>query len=66
MTHYPTDLTEKQWQVIKNILEPQARNQKHSETVLNFSKKFFSWLDVFVFVCALGYFWSFPLLFFVR
>ena len=30
MTHYPTDLTEKQWQVIKNILEPQARNRKHS------------------------------------
>ena len=29
MTHYPTDLTEKQWQVIKNILEPQARNRKH-------------------------------------
>ena len=30
MTHYPTDLTEKQWQVIKNILEPQARKRKHS------------------------------------
>ena len=30
MTQYPTDLTEKQWQVIKNILEPQARNRKHS------------------------------------
>ena len=29
MTHYPTDLTEKQWQVIKNILDPQARNRKH-------------------------------------
>ena len=29
MTQYPTDLTEKQWQVIKNILEPQARNRKH-------------------------------------
>ena len=23
MTQYPTDLTEKQWQVIKKILEPQ-------------------------------------------
>ena len=30
MTQYPTDLTEKQWQVIKNILEPQAMNRKHS------------------------------------
>ena len=30
MTHYPTDLTEKQWQVIKNILEPQARKRIHS------------------------------------
>ena len=30
MTLYPTDLTEKQWQVIKNILEPQARNWEHS------------------------------------
>ena len=30
MTQYPTDLTEKQWQVIKNILEPQVRNRKHS------------------------------------
>ena len=29
MTHYPTDLTEKQWQVIQNILDPQARNRKH-------------------------------------
>ena len=29
MTQYPTDLTEKQWQVIKNILEPQARNRKY-------------------------------------
>lgn len=27
MTQYPTDLTEKQWQVIKNILDPQARNR---------------------------------------
>ena len=29
MTQYPTDLTEKQWQVIKYILDPQARNRKH-------------------------------------
>ena len=38
MTQYPTDLTEKQWQVIKNILEPQARNRKHSlkDTALSF------------------------------
>ena len=26
MTHYPPDLTEKQWQVTPKILEPQARN----------------------------------------
>lgn len=30
MTQYPTDLTEKQWQVIKKILEPQGRKRKHS------------------------------------
>ena len=38
MTQYPTDLTEKQWQVIKNILEPQARNRKHplKDTALSF------------------------------
>ena len=30
MTRYPTDLTEKQWQVMQNILEPQAKNRKHS------------------------------------
>lgn len=30
MTQYPIDLTEKQWQVIKKILEPQARKRKHS------------------------------------
>ncbi len=29
MTQYPTDLTEKQWQVIKKILEPQERKRKH-------------------------------------
>ena len=29
-------------------------NIRYLETVLNFSKKFFSWLDVSVFVCALG------------
>ena len=38
MTRYPTDLTEKQWQVMQNILEPQARNRKHSlkDTALSF------------------------------
>ena len=30
MTHYPTDLTEKQWQVIKKIINPQERRRKHS------------------------------------
>ena len=30
MTQYPTVLTEKQWQVIKKILEPQGRKRKHS------------------------------------
>ena len=30
MTHNPTDLIEKQWQVIKKILETQARRRKHS------------------------------------
>ena len=30
MTQYPTDLTENQWQVIKNILEPQASKRKYS------------------------------------
>ena len=25
MTHYPTDLTEKQWQVIKNMVHPTFR-----------------------------------------
>ena len=29
MTQYPTDLTDKQWQVIKKILEPQERKRKH-------------------------------------
>ena len=28
MSNYPTDLTEKQWQVIKNIVEPQERKRK--------------------------------------
>ena len=35
MTQYPTDLTEKQWQVIKNILEPQARNQHPLKEIMN-------------------------------
>lgn len=30
MTQYPTELAEKQWQVIKKILEPQARKRKYS------------------------------------
>ncbi len=30
MINYPSDLTDKQWQVIKNILEPKARKRKHS------------------------------------
>ena len=30
MSNYPTNLTEKQWQVIKNIVEPQERNIKNS------------------------------------
>ena len=30
MSNYPTNLTEKQWQVIKNIVEPQERNRKSS------------------------------------
>ena len=29
MSNYPTNLTEKQWQVIKNIVEPQERNRKN-------------------------------------
>ena len=35
--------------LLDNIQKP----HKMIETVLNFSKKF-SWLDVFIFVCALG------------
>ncbi len=30
MSNYPTNLTEKQWQVTKNIVEPQERNRKSS------------------------------------
>jgi len=29
MSNYPTNLTEKQWQVIKNIVDPQERNRKN-------------------------------------
>jgi len=29
-TNYPTNLTDKQWQVIENILENQKRKRKHS------------------------------------
>lgn len=30
MSNYPTNLTEKQWQVIKNIVESQERSKKTS------------------------------------
>ena len=30
MSDYPTKLTKKQWQVIKNIVESQERNRKSS------------------------------------
>lgn len=30
MSNYPTNLTEKQWQVIKNIVDPQERSRKKS------------------------------------
>ena len=30
MSNYPINLTEKQWQVIKNIVGPQERNRKNS------------------------------------
>ena len=29
MSNYSTNLTEKQWQVIKNIVEPQERSRKY-------------------------------------
>jgi len=29
MSNYSTNLTEKQWQVIKNIVDPQERSRKH-------------------------------------
>lgn len=29
MSNYPTNLTDKQWQVIKNIVETQERKRKH-------------------------------------
>lgn len=29
MKQYPTNLTDKQWQIIKNIIEPQKRKRKH-------------------------------------
>ena len=56
MTHYPPDLTEKQWQVTPKILEPQARNRKHPlkevmDTLhiskqLNFSDKFVGQIQI--------------------
>lgn len=30
MSDYPTNLTDKQWQVIKNIVETKERKRKHS------------------------------------
>lgn len=30
MSHYPTNLTDKQWQVIKNMLEIKERERKQS------------------------------------
>ena len=40
MTHYPIDLTEKQWQVIKKILDSQERKRKHSlREVMNAIRK---------------------------
>ncbi len=30
MSTYPTDLTDKQWQVIQNIVETKERKRKHS------------------------------------
>lgn len=30
MSNYPTNLTDKQWQVIKNIVEIKERKRKHS------------------------------------
>ena len=29
MSNYSTNLTEKQWQVIKNIVEPQEKSRKY-------------------------------------
>ena len=31
MSGYSTNLTDKQWQVIKNIVETKERKQKHSQ-----------------------------------
>lgn len=31
--HYPTDLTDENWQVIEKIIEPQIRKRKHSFTL---------------------------------
>ncbi len=35
MSNFPTNLTEKQWQVIKNIVEPQERNRKKISHLLS-------------------------------
>ena len=38
MSSYPTNRTDKQWQVIKNIVETKERKRKHSlrDTALSF------------------------------
>ncbi len=40
MSNYPTNLTERQWQVIKNIVDPQEKSKKNSfrDTALSFKK----------------------------
>lgn len=40
MSNYPTNLTERQWQVIKNIVDPQEKSKKTSlrDTALSFKK----------------------------
>ena len=51
MSNYSTNLTEKQWQVIKNIVEPQERTRKKClREILNaifyISKKWLSMANV--------------------
>ena len=40
MHKYPTNLTDKQWQVIKNMLDPKERFRKYSRAVENASLGF--------------------------